>query len=110
MHHHTPIIRAMPMRRPGLTNNHISRANPPGLPTFVANPATPSLDFENLPAFVRVPECAGAGEEGDVVAHDSGGGVDVDYIHVDVAGESGGGLFGGGVGGYCCGGGGGDYG
>lgn len=59
----------MPMLRPGLTNNHITRLDLSWLPASIADPASAHLDFKYLSAFVCVPVGTGAGREEDVVEH-----------------------------------------
>ena len=98
----------MPMRRPRRTQNHIARPDPSWLLTLIADPAAATLDLEDLSLLMGVPVRAAARQEGDVVGHHASVGVDMDDVHVDVAGECGGGFLGGGGGCEGAGGGGGD--
>jgi hypothetical protein len=86
----------MPMRLTSRYMHNVSHQKLPRSLAFRANKARSNRDSQNLPALVRVPECAGARCEADVVAHAVVG--CENGIHVYCSGEGFGGLFGGGVG------------
>jgi hypothetical protein len=67
MHHETPIVTSMPVRRPSTTPNRVSNIQSPRLTTFVTDPARTSHYSQKLAILVGVPVCAGAGREHDLV-------------------------------------------
>lgn len=86
MHHHTPIVGPMPMRRPSRTRHNVTDPNPLWFPALVTDPTASRFHFEDLAILVGMPIGACTRQEGDVVAHDAVYGAG-HFVHVDVAGE-----------------------
>ena len=86
----------MPVRLAGRYMHYISHHQLPRRLAFGANKPRSDRDSQDLAALVRVPECACAGSEADVVAHAVVG--REDGVHVYRSCEGFGGLLGGGVG------------
>ena len=98
MSHNRVVRGTMPVRLTSRNVHYISYQQLPRCLAFRANKTRPDRDRQDLAAFVRVPEGAGAGREAHVVTHAAAVIGREDWVHVHCAGEGFGGLLGGGVG------------
>jgi hypothetical protein len=102
MHHHTAVIRTMPMPSACWTDHNITSPNASWLLTGFANPARTRLDFQDLAIFVSMPASSPGGQKCHLTDEQSILRVEMHPLLPNVASESVGSFDSGGCGWVGC--------